>query len=76
MGAILAHTIFPTTRTSVLIVAALVLGGCMSAVPLRHPTTGEAAQCGPYWLKWGVGYFEMERCLNDYYRQGYVRVKN
>jgi hypothetical protein len=29
---------------------------------------------GPYALKFGAGVAELERCLGDYQRQGFVRV--
>lgn len=50
------------------------MAGCVGAVKLRHPTTKEEVTCGPYALKFGIGHQELERCLDDYQRQGYVRV--
>lgn len=53
---------------------ALLLAGCVSGVTLRHPTSGQTVKCGPYALKYGVGYQELDRCLDDYQRQGYQRA--
>ena len=57
-----------------------ILGGCSSApVHLKHPDTGEMAQCGPY-LSTGMaatgGALREAQCINDYKEQGYLRVKN
>jgi hypothetical protein len=46
----------------------------VNSVKLRHAATGQEVKCGPYALKYGAGVQELERCLDDYQRQGYVRV--
>ena len=61
-------------RLALVGVAALLLSGCVGGVKLRHPTTKQEVQCGPYAIRFGIGYQELERCLNDYQRQGYERV--
>ncbi len=66
-------------RRYYLLGAFLVLAACATApVNLRHPGTGQTAQCGPY-----PGYTGAEqaasvareaRCISDFQRQGYERV--
>ena len=61
---------------------ALLLGGCtvVSSVALRHPQTGQTVRCKEYWY-WSVQTqkaqeeeLKRRRCVEDYERQGYVRV--
>jgi hypothetical protein len=54
--------------------AAGMLAGCVGSVKLKHPTTGKEATCGPYAFMWGHGPDNLNRCLDDYQRQGYERV--
>lgn len=61
------------TVTFVVAMATLITG-CVGAVTLRHPGTGRTVTCGPYALKFGVGGDQLNRCLDDYQRQGYERV--
>jgi hypothetical protein len=56
----------------------LLLAGCTDSVHLRHVTSGQMAQCGPY-VTLGVAdtlaAVDRERgCVMDYQRQGYERV--
>lgn len=37
------------------VMLALLLGGCVGGVKLRHPATGKEVACGPYALKFGIG---------------------
>lgn len=57
----------------------VLLVGCMSdTVHLRHPQTGVQVQCGPYeetGMTAQIAESERERCIQDYQRQGYERVK-
>lgn len=51
---------------------------CTDSVKLRNPTTGATAECGPY-MNEGMGQpasvaQREARCLDDYQRQGFVRV--
>jgi hypothetical protein len=62
------------TGLAMLLAVILLLAGCVGGVKLRHPATKQEAQCGPYAIKFGLGYQELERCLNDYQRQGFERV--
>jgi hypothetical protein len=64
----------PVRLLCLVIAVASTLSGCVGGVKLRHPATGQEATCGPYALKYGIGYNELDRCLNDYQRQGYQRV--
>jgi hypothetical protein len=43
-------------------------------VKLRHPTTKQEVKCGPYAFMFGHGVDNLNRCLDDYQRQGYERV--
>jgi hypothetical protein len=61
--------------------AAILLAACVvSAVQLRNPTTGQTTQCGPYTMIGGGGSSghaaaEVQaRCLDDYEKQGFLRV--
>lgn len=67
------------SRTLALAVA-LALGACTtSAVTLKNPATGQVAQCGPYYVD-AIGSDAQarreSRCLDDYQRQGFVRVSD
>jgi hypothetical protein len=71
----------PTLSRLSVIGLVVLLAGCTSAIKLRHPVTGQEAKCGPYHvgpLSFGDTYAlaaERERrCLDDYQRQGDVRV--
>ena len=49
----------------------------LAAVRLRHPTTGSTVECGPYSYvpaTQEVAVASMTRCIDDYQRQGYLRV--
>ena len=53
------------------------LFGCTSAVTLRHPQTGTAAKCGPYYSLGGyynAATIRERTCVQDFQRQGYERV--
>jgi hypothetical protein len=52
------------------------VAGCQSdSVRLRHPQTGQIAQCGPYGTYSSqTAAKERERCIGDYQEQGYQRV--
>lgn len=67
------------SRTIPLVLATVLLGGCFSmvSVRLRHPTIGTTVQCGPYSYvpaTQDVAVASMTRCIDDYQKQGYVRV--
>jgi len=53
-----------------------IMAGCQSdSVRLRHPQTGQIAQCGPYGsYSSQTAAKERERCISDYQEQGYQRV--
>ena len=55
---------------------AVVLTGCTSTIPLRHPD-GRTAVCGPYYYG-GVqalpAALREGQCVGDYQRQGFERV--
>jgi hypothetical protein len=55
-------------------VAGAALAGCVGSVKLRHPTTKQEVKCGPYAFMFGHGVDNLNRCLDDYQRQGYERV--
>jgi hypothetical protein len=57
-----------------LVVVASALAGCVSSVMLQHPGTKQRVKCGPYAFAWGHGVDNLNRCLDDYQRQGYERV--
>jgi len=60
-----------------LVLVLFVLGCATEVVKLRHPGTGEAVQCGPYVYTGPVAHVainSLNRCLDDYQRQGYMRV--
>jgi hypothetical protein len=50
------------------------LARCVGSVKLRHPTTKQEVKCGPYAFMFGHGVDNLNRCLDDYQRQGYERV--
>lgn len=65
-------------RFLLIVVACTAVAACTDAIKLRNPATGATAQCGPYMLE-GLGQpasvaQRETRCLDDYERQGYVRV--
>lgn len=68
-------------RAVVVTALCLLLCGCgPPVVRLRNPTTGATTQCGPYNTV-GQGPSaavaaaqEQERCLDDYAKQGFVRL--
>ena len=60
----------------------LLSGGCamVSGVTLLHPQTGHTARCEGYW-NWNIDTRKaqaeearQQRCIEDYERQGYVRL--
>jgi hypothetical protein len=55
-------------------VGALFLAGCVASVKLRHPKTGQEVTCGPYAFAFGTGVDNLNRCLDDFQRQGYERA--
>ena len=63
-----------------ILLAVGMLAGCTSApVFLKHPVTGETAQCGPYkntGMAANAGALREAQCVSDYRAQGYQRVKN
>jgi hypothetical protein len=69
-------------RLVALALLSLPLGGCATVGPvgLRHPETGGVAGCEGYWawsLDWRKAQGEQarqDRCIQEYERQGYVRV--
>ncbi len=68
-------------RLASLILVVAFLAACMpfatKPVFLKHPQTGETAQCGPYKYRdltaTAVALRE-EKCISDFQRQGYVRL--
>ena len=61
------------------ILLCLILTCCTDAIHMRNPTTGQTAECGPFWtgLDGGLGKRIPEReaqCITDYKEQGFVRV--
>ena len=64
-----------------LILVVVFLVACMpfatEPVFLKHPQTNETAQCGPYRyrdLTATAAALREEKCINDFQRQGYVRL--
>ena len=64
-----------------LFVSALGLVACSlydsEAVYLRHPETGQVAQCGPYnglWEGPGIALERETKCIDDFRSQGYERL--
>ena len=58
-----------------LVLLALLLTGCTSAIPLRH-TDGRRATCGGYFTGGAIGFQVAAReaqCVDDYRRQGFER---
>jgi len=70
---------FEAMKYLVVALLLLLLSACTTLDPvlLKHPKTGEIAQCGPYEY---TGYtatarvMEQRGCIEDYQRQGYERV--
>lgn len=66
------------TLSLLVLLSSLTFAGCSIAeVTLRHSTTGATVHCGPFsyvGATQGVAVASMNRCLDDYQRQGYVRV--
>jgi hypothetical protein len=59
----------------VLLVTPWALVRCVGSVRLRHPTTTQEAKVRPLRLHVGShGVDNLNRCLDDYQRQGYERV--
>ena len=57
-------------------VLATVMGCQSDSVRLRHPQTGQIAQCGPYGTYSSqTAAKERERCISDYQEQGYQRMQ-
>lgn len=65
-------------RLLILFILALISAGCVTwPVTLRHPQTGQAVRCGPYFsaAAWATAQAWREvKCIEDYQRQGYERV--
>lgn len=63
-------------KTILVILAAVLMIGCSSAVTLRHPD-GRMVKCGPY-NAFGahafVGAQREQQCIGDYQRQGFERA--
>jgi hypothetical protein len=62
-----------------LIAVALAASGCAptETAYMKYPTTGKVVECGPYVMRidYANAMATMERgCIDDYQRQGYVRV--
>ena len=64
-----------------LILVVAFLAACMpfatEPVFLKHPQTNETAQCGPYGyrdLTATAAALREEKCINDFQRQGYIRL--
>lgn len=69
----------PMMKGALLIAMTLLLGGCtyIGSIKMKNKTTGETVQCGAYFVLWGNGGLaqnSMNRCLDDYKQQGYVRI--
>jgi hypothetical protein len=62
----------------VVVLLALTLASCTTAIRLQNPTTGQTAQCGPYAsdiIAGGDAQAQRERaCVQDFQRQGYERL--
>jgi len=60
-------------RILLVLIVVTMLGGCSSApVYLKHPTTGETAQCGPYrntGMAANAGAIREAQCVSDYRAQ-------
>lgn len=65
---------------ALLLVTGVALAGCAATDPvyLRHQTTGQVAQCGPYpsytTVRASMALLQERWCIKDYQRQGYERV--
>ena len=58
------------------LLCALLLTGCTSAISLRHQD-GRKVECGPFWADGALGRqaaWREAKCVDDYQRQGFVRV--
>lgn len=61
----------------------LVLAGCTSGIAMRNPATGQTAYCESY-SKFGMvgamnstaNEMHQQKCIDDFARQGYVRISN
>ena len=65
-------------RVTTLLVALLV-AACGTTVDLRNPETGQTATCGPYktaGIGGGPGAALLMDCIDDFERQGFVRIPN
>jgi hypothetical protein len=70
-----------TMRRLAVVVISVVLGsGCTFPVTLRHPESGATVRCGPYYytrtpaVATAAGAKEA-RCVEEYERQGYLRLR-
>lgn len=65
-------------RCTIIVLLALALVGCTSAVKMQKASTGETAQCGPYGFGLAFGGAQLaareSQCISDYQRQGYERM--
>jgi hypothetical protein len=56
---------------------AVLLAGCAGSNPwvvqMKHPETGQTAQCGPYPLT-AAGAIFQQTCVQSFERQGYLRL--
>ena len=64
-----------------LLAGALALAGCAQAEAVHLVNAkGQTATCGPYYVRGFNGEIaatmQMDRCLNDYQAQGFVRAVN
>ncbi len=60
----------------IILIAVGILAGCSNTTYLKHPTTGETVQCGPYpssGLAAEGGAIREIKCVNDFQQMGYVR---
>jgi hypothetical protein len=59
------------------IMLALILPCCAAPETawMKNPATGQIASCGPYYInEWSAQFAAERACIEDYGRQGYVRV--
>jgi hypothetical protein len=59
------------------IMLALTLTCCAPAETawMKNRATGQIVPCGPYYINdWGAQFAAERACIEDYWRQGYVRV--
>jgi hypothetical protein len=65
---------------AIFVISVALATGCTFPVTLRHPETGAAVRCGPYYytrtpaVATAAGAKEA-RCVEEYERQGYVRLR-